>query len=93
MLGIISAKEAVFDEIAHGPAMGALSDFELGIEIFEFELGRANSAAHDKLSQHIAKISPELFECVQSRKIASATKPNRLQIRQNRGWVEAGYDV
>ena len=64
MLGIISAKEAVFDEIAHGPAMGALSEFELGIEIFEFELGRANSAAHDMLSRHIANISPEFLEGV-----------------------------
>ena len=62
MLGIISTQEAVFDEIAHGLAMGTLRDFELGIEILEFELGRANSAAHDKLSQHIANISTELFE-------------------------------
>ena len=36
MLGIVSAKEAVFDEMAHGLAMGTLSDFELGIEIVEF---------------------------------------------------------
>ena len=56
MLGIVSAKEAVFDEIAHGLAMGTLRKR-------------------------------------QSRKIASALKPNRLQIRQNRGGVKAGYDV
>ena len=61
MLGIESAKEAVFDEIAHGLAMGTRCDFELGIEIVEFDLGGANSAAHDKL-QPIANISPARLE-------------------------------
>ena len=36
MLGIVSAKEAVFDELAHGFAMRTLGDFELGIEFLEF---------------------------------------------------------
>ena len=36
MLGIVSAKEAVFDELARSFAMRALGDFELGIEILEF---------------------------------------------------------
>ena len=33
-----------------GLTMVTLSDFDLGIELFEFEFGRANTAAHDKLS-------------------------------------------
>ena len=54
----------MLDEIAHGLAMGTLGDFELGIELLEFELGRANTAAHDKHSQHIANMSPEHLESV-----------------------------
>ena len=36
VLGIVSAKEAVFDELARSFAMRALGDFELGIKILEF---------------------------------------------------------
>ena len=81
VLRIVSAKEAVFDEIAHGLAMGTLGDFDLGIELLKFDLRRANSAAHDKLSHRIAKISPAFLESVSL---------ERSQVHQNQ--IDCGFD-
>jgi hypothetical protein len=74
----------VLDEIAYGLAMRTLGNFELGIELVELELGRANLAAHETLFQPIAtcglgihgNCGPGKFSEHQSKKITVATKPN-----------------
>lgn len=50
MLGTVSAKETVLDEITDALAMRTRVDFELGIKIIELRSRRTNSAAHDTLT-------------------------------------------
>ncbi len=50
VIRIVSAKESMLDEIANGLAMAAGRDFELGIQIIEFDFGRANPTKHDNLT-------------------------------------------
>ena len=56
LIRVVSSQESVLDERANRFAMRARCDFELGVQIIEFKLGGANSAAHDMFSQLIADI-------------------------------------
>lgn len=92
LIRVVSSQESVLNERANRFAMRASCDFELGVQIIEFELGGANPAAHDMFSQHIAdicrshsmRVSLEDSQVRQNESIADSP---------NKGGVKSGYDV
>jgi hypothetical protein len=85
----------MFDEISHVPAMGASSEFQLGVQFIKFLWGRTDFDTHaiDPLKLATSSLDNGVSNRAVSLGGKHVAQTGLVELSTKKGEVEAGYNV